>query len=183
MTYIGGWLTGVGVVLAVLYAVAAIAAIAVGLILYRGYRVSGDRRLLLMSLGFILVSVGSVLDLASSTMIPLVSWIAYLGGYLAMVVAVSRGSPGEEGYSMLLLWPTIIAVDVAGLVAAGSLCISVFARPSPVRVQGLLLGVSHLVEALSIILASPLLLVAAVALRASALASMTIPLALASRRA
>ncbi len=183
MRYVESGVAGLGVVLATLYVASAIAAGLVAYILYNGYRVSGDRRLLVMSLGFIMVALGSILDLVSGVTMLSVSWAAYLAGYTAIALASAPEKSRASLLAIILLPSGNTALELAGSVVAGVFGLAAFERPSLVRVQGILLAMSHFAEAASLLLGCPLLLVAAVALRAASLASMTIPLALAVRGA
>ena len=187
--------TGLGWILGILYLVSALAAIGVSFLLYRGYLVSGDRRLALLALGFGLVAAGSVIDLATGIIVSTsLSWLAYMIGYMVMLTARDvAGRAGAEAYTAaplaLAAWPPAIApyhyapVAMVGSVITGMLALAAFlGMPGRLRATGIAVAASHLLEAVALLgILYPGLLVAAVALRATSLAAMMLVLVLAAR--
>jgi len=187
--------TGVAWLLAALYLVSAVAAAAVALLLYRGYRVSGDQRLALLSIGFGLVAVGSLVDLASGVMVSTsLSWLAYMLGYMVMLAARDvRGEAEAEAYAATPFAAAVWASQarpysyappaMIGSLVAGALAFAAFLGvQGRLRIAGLGVAASHVLEAVALLgVLYPGLLVASVALRAASLAAMTLVLVLATR--
>jgi len=186
---------GAAWILAALYMVSAIAAAVVALLLYRGYRVSGDSMLALLSIGFGLVAVGSLVDLASGVAVSTsLSWLAYMLGYMVMLAARDVREEAEpEAYAVA---PFAAAVwfpqarpysytppAMIGSLIAGALAFAAFLRvQGRLKIAGFGVAASHVLEALALLgVLYPGLLVAAVALRAASLAAMTLVLVLATR--
>lgn len=132
--HIGSW------IIATLSIVAACLSFAISIFLYRSYRITNDKRLMLLAFAFLAIGVGSFVDTAIWLgMIPNISWVFYSIGYVLLIYVYAKK---KTNFYVMVLTPL-------GPAMAGALGILASFNATVSASAGLfLMALSHFIDSI-----------------------------------